>query len=747
MLQELWLQKLDWDESIPLNLETCWIAFKESLLEIHKISMPRFVNISNERNIEIHGFADASSRAYGCCLYVRAIINDVVVVRLLTAKSKVAPTKTRTLPRLELCAAHLLAKLWNIVEPIVKENVKNLTFWSDSEIILHWLKMHPSNLNVFVANRVADIQEYTKNASWRHVPTKENPADIVSRGCNVEELLESIWFEGPKFLLKNSNEWPVNPHFQLNEEQKTLEVKKQKTVLHAFQLESNIIFLLIEKYSSYKIILRIVALIYKFIDLLKHNKNKSISCELSVKDYEWAFLKIVETLQKVQFAEEIKLITKCEPIKSSLQKLNLFNHHFEDDHRKFDLLRVGGRLLNAPINYDSKFPLLLSKNSKFVYLYVQHLHLSNYHAGPTVLKSLLRQKIWLVNAREVTRKVVKDCVHCFRYKPKLLSQIMGNLPADRFLSVRPFLICGVDFCGPVYTTYRIRGKPLYKTYICIFVCFTSKAVHIEPVSDLSTNSFILVLKRFIGRRGLPEKIYSDNATNFVGASNRMKEYRDHFFAEGSQQQLKEFAAERGVQFVFIPPRSPHFGGLWEAAVKSTKTLMYKTVGNANLTFEELATILVEIEAILNSRPLVPMSEDPNDPEALTPAHMLVGASLKALPSQDFGGTNINTLDRFQRISALKQHFWSVFQRDYILEQQNRAKWSKPHESLEVGAMVVVHEDNTPPQKWLLGRVVDVVTGADGKVRVAYIKTRNGLCRRAIHKLAILPSSSSSSLPP
>ncbi|XP_017488266.1 PREDICTED: uncharacterized protein LOC108376560 [Rhagoletis zephyria] len=179
----------------------------------------------------------------------------------------------------------------------------------------------------------------------------------------------------------------------------------------------------------------------------------------------------------------------------------------------------------------------------------------------------------VINARELARKVVHNCILCFRYKPKLLNQIIGDLPSDRLRSVRPFLICGVDFCGPVYTTHKIRGRPPYKSYIAIFVCFNSKAVHIESVSDLSTNAVLSVFKRFVGRRGVS--------------------------------------------------RAPHFGGLWEAAVKSAKHRMLRTIGDTALTFEELSTVLVGVEAILNSRPVVG-SDDPNDGEAITPAHLLIG---------------------------------------------------------------------------------------------------------------------------
>lgn len=315
---------------------------------------------------------------------------------------------------------------------------------------------------------------------------------------------------------------------------------------------------------------------------------------------------------------------------------------------------------------------------------------------------------------------------------------MGNLPADRLRALRPFKICGVDFCGPIHITLKIRGRPPVKMYIAVFVCFTSKAVHLELVTDLSSNCFILCFQRFIGRRGLPEKIYCDNATNFVGASRELRELRDTMLKEA--ETLVSYAADKGVGFIFIPPRAPHFGGLWEAAVKSAKGLLVRTVGKAMLTTEELQTVLVEVEAVLNSRPIAPLSSDPSDGEALTPAHLLIGEGLQALPQGSLPEetAKLPYWKRWQAICGLKQKFWRSWGNDYVRSLQARTKWLEEEPNLAVGNVVMLHEDNLPPLQWLTGRVEAVVPGQDGKIRVAIIKTKNGTYKRAIAKLAKLP---------
>ncbi|XP_054086940.1 uncharacterized protein LOC128921926 [Zeugodacus cucurbitae] len=235
---------------------------------------------------------------------------------------------------------------------------------------------------------------------------------------------------------------------------------------------------------------------------------------------------------------------------------------------------------------------------------------------------------------------------------------------------------------------------------------------------------------------MPTKIFSDNATNFVGADRKLRELTEAFLAQAPE--LKRFAADEGFKFIFIPPRAPHFGGLWEAAVKSAKHHIVRVIGNALLTAEELATLLAEVEAILNSRPLTPLSQDPNDGEAFTPAHLLIGCSLRALPPEKVPVDPVRCCERWQLVCCLKQQFWRQWSKVYLRGLQERNKWLHPTRNMQLNDLVLVHEDNVPPQLWVLGRVVATVEGQDGKVRVADVATKTGTIKRPIHKLALLP---------
>ncbi|XP_050340829.1 uncharacterized protein LOC126767333 [Bactrocera neohumeralis] len=219
---------------------------------------------------------------------------------------------------------------------------------------------------------------------------------------------------------------------------------------------------------------------------------------------------------------------------------------------------------------------------------------------------------------------------------------------------------------------------------------------------------------------MPTKIFSDNATNFVGAERKLRELKEAYLAMGPD--LKRFAADERCSFIFIPPRAPHFVGLWEAAVKSAKHHVVRVIGNVLLTAEELSTLLAEVEAILNSRPLTPLSQDPSDGEALTPAHLLIGCYLRALPPEQ----------------VPVDPFWRQWSKVYLTGLQERNKWLHPTRNLQLNDLVLVHEDNVPPQQWVLGRFVATVEGQDGKVRGADVATKAGTIKRPIHKLALLP---------
>ena len=284
----------------------------------------------------------------------------------------------------------------------------------------------------------------------------------------------------------------------------------------------------------------------------------------------------------------------------------------------------------------------------------------------------------------------------------------------------------------------VRKPITVKTYICVFVSLAVKAVHLEAVSDLTSEAFVAALRRFVARRGCPTLIWSDNGTNFVGANRELKEMHEFLAQQDTGRTVTDVCSTLGIEWRFIPERSPHFGGLWEAAVKSAKTHLRRVVGDVKLTFEELSTVLAQIEACLNSRPLVPANiPDEDSIEVITPGHFLIGRPLCALPDSSFSYRSISLLKRWDLCQSLIRHFWQRWSTEYLASLNKFNKWHHPTRNIQSGDVVILHEDNIMPTKWPLARVVQVHGGKDGLVRVVTVKTAKGTYKRPVTKLALL----------
>lgn len=270
------------------------------------------------------------------------------------------------------------------------------------------------------------------------------------------------------------------------------------------------------------------------------------------------------------------------------------------------------------------------------------------------------------------------------------------------------------------------------------MCFSTKAVHLELVSNLSTQAFLAALRRFVARRGKPKEIFSDCATNFVGASKELKNMHKFSATSQNNEEIAAYLASEQITWHFNPPSAPHFGGLWEAGVKSMKFHMKRIIGNSVLTYEEFSTVLAQIEACLNSRPLCPLSSDPSDLAVLTPGHFLIGAPLTDIPERDISDVPISRLKRWQLTQRVFQHFWKRWSQEYLSSLQQRFKWCKREPNIQTGDLVLIKDQCMSPLRWKLARVVQTHPGPDKCVRVVTLKTSNGELKRPISKLCKLP---------
>jgi hypothetical protein len=298
---------------------------------------------------------------------------------------------------------------------------------------------------------------------------------------------------------------------------------------------------------------------------------------------------------------------------------------------------------------------------------------------------------------------------------------------------------GIDYAGPVLIKYgHVRKPVIVKSYVCVFVSLNVKAVHLELVSNLTSEAFIACLRRFIARRGYPKLLWSDHGSNFIGANREIKELINFLKEEKVQEKISEFCATSHIDWKFIPEHSPHFGGIWEAAVKSFKKHLKRIVGESKLTFEEMNTVLSQIEACLNSRPLTPMNNPDDDGlEPLTPGHFLIGKPLMALPDLTQSCQSMSIMRRWQLCQTMVNHFWKRWSLEYLVTLQRVTKWHQSAKNLMIGDVVVVIEDKMIPTQWPMAKIIDVHPGKDGVVRVVDIKTSTGTYRRPVHKIAKL----------
>ncbi|XP_053596241.1 uncharacterized protein LOC128668099 [Microplitis demolitor] len=731
IMQLLWKAGLAWDESIPISIHSLWAQFRAQLSMIEELRFKRSVAFSGAVDVQLHGFCDASERAYGACIYIRSIDEaGHVRTHLVCSKSRVAPVSSLSLPRLELCAALLLSRLYDVAIKTLLLDIKDVYLWSDSTITLHWINTPPHLLKTFVANRVAEIQRLSHRCHWRHVSSQDNPADSISRGQTPAEFVaNSIWQTGPSWLQCEPSTWPKGAL-------PSIDIPEMKPIIPdrvlCMKIECGLNDLL-EKYHSSHKLKRVVAYVMRFVYNARHKNHRRFD-RLSLQELQQAHDLIIRITQHSAFLKEIKQLKNNEVI-SDNSKLIPLNPYLDEQ----DLLRVGGRLARSSLTKEQQHPLLLPARHYITRLIITEEHVRLKHAGTQATLYSVRQTYWPLDGRNITRKIIYRCITCFRAKPRAADHVMGILPEPRVTPSRPFLRVGVDYCGPLYIKEkRFRNRSRLKVYVAIYVCMSTKAVHLELVSDLTTEAFIGSLRRLFSRRGKSLEIYSDNATNFVGANRELNELQTLFNSEEHKNSVLSFLTSERITWHFIPPRAPHFGGLWEAAVKSFKHHLIRTVGDTLLTFEQLETCVIEIEAILNSRPISPMSSDPNDLLSLTAGHFLVGGPLTSFPQDDLTDTPSNRLSAWQHAQQLKQHFWKRWHKEYLHQLITLSGHLDKSNGLQVGSLVLIVEENLPPLQWALGRITAVHPGADGIIRVVTVKTSTGEYTRCTKRVCPLP---------
>lgn len=737
LMQELWLMNCDWDQPIPPSFQEKWEMYYREMSKIAEFQTARYVFLPKAL-VELHTFCDASESAYGACTYARSIDGKGKIrVELLASKSRVAPLKRITLPRLELCAALIGAQLHSHISSTLQIKLTESRFWSDSTVTLQWLQSPPNTWKTFVANRVSEIQTTTHGSRWSHIAGSCNPADLVSRGMTVDKFLTSeLWKFGPEWLSQPAKHWPAPLNVSASIE--NIEYRKVHVAVRFSKPPVNPMF---TRYSTFNVLVKVTAYCLRFIHnvRIKARTQPLVSTGeptgklLSAEEIAGAKEYLVRLVQAETFREELKELKNGKTV-ARQSPIRLLSPFIDQQ----GVLRVGGRLRLSDQPFSVKHPALLPSYHPFTILLLKSYHIKLLHGGGQLMLATVREEYWPINGRRTIRSVIRACMRCARAEPVPVRQPMGQLPVPRVIPSRPFSVTGIDYAGPIYLRPAHKRACPPKAYMSIFVCFSTKAVHIELVSDLTTSAFLAAFRRFTSRRGLPTHVYSDNGTNFKGARNELQELYRLLQSQEATETIHCRLAEKGITWHMTPPKAPHFGGLWEAAVKVAKKHLHRQLGNSRLSFEDMSTVLCQIEASMNSRPLVPMSDDPNDFNALTPAHFLISTTMHAIPNLDVRQIPANRLDHYQKMQLLHQQFWYRWRTEYLREMQRESYTWAINSNLRDGQLVIMLDEHQAPLKWPLARIVAVHPGPDGVARVVTLKTSKGIVKRPVVKICLLP---------
>ena len=621
ILQEICEEGASWDGAISPSTLARWDRWVSNLSQIEKLEIPRCIKSSIIENAELHVFVDASESGYGACAYV--VITGTEGQKtsaLIMGKSRVSPSKTQTLPRLELTAATVGARMGEMIEKELEIVLRKTVYWSDSAIVLGYLNNRKKRFKTFVANRVAVINECTSPSQWRHVPGKSNPADLASRGFESDDFKSfDLWLKGPEFLL--TGDYPQTSVLPVVCDSDP-EVKREAT---SFAIVPPVASFL-NYYSNFEKLKRAVACLLRYkVFFIKRSRKEACDMAkyLSLLELRNAEKEIVKYLQRNEFSREIDLISSGKHVQKD-SKLAALCPVMRDG-----VLCVGGRLQSADVCTQAKHPAILPSKHHVTRLIINSTHKQQGHMGVNQTLACTRDRFWILCGRQAVKTELKSCVRCRRVQGRTLTQQMAPLRSEQLAPQKPpFTFVAIDFFGPL----RVKVKRSHeKRYGLIITCLTLRAVHIEITHSLSTESFLSALMRFISRRGKPEKIFSDQGGSFVSGERELRESIESF----NQSQIHKTFSQQQIEFHHNTPHSSHKNGAAERMIRSVRKILNSVVNLQLLTDEQLVTVMCECEKILNDRPLTYVSDDVNSLDVLTPSKLLLLRSNACLPAGVF----------------------------------------------------------------------------------------------------------------
>ncbi|KAL7644522.1 UNVERIFIED_CONTAM: hypothetical protein RMT77_005354 [Armadillidium vulgare] len=724
LMRKTWEQEMSWDDEIDEELKTLWEKLRLDLISLKEITFERSCFETEGSNLSLNIFCDAGSSCYGFVMYISS---NTKAPSILWSKGKVAPLKGRTLPCLELLSVFLALKcLPQVLGCFQDSNFKTLNIFSDSQVSLAWiLRGGRKNKSVFIKNRIQDIKIMVSSLKEDHklipefhfVRSEENPADLLTRGLNISEFRKnlSFWQHGPEWLASAPIYWP-DYGWESSENNSSL-------VLTTVNVSTNLPVIKFEKFSNLNVLFRICALLYKFSAL---SRGIDIDCDSKARIY------CLKRMQEESFPKELAFLRRVkedaslnEPPPDLVNNLNLFLDDLE-------LIRSKGRLARSNYyDFDVLNPILMGKNHHLTFLFIRNAHFDCKHLGiQATLTNIRLRGYWITSARNTIRKVISECIVCKKYNSFAFNYPrFTNFSKAQVELFRPYKNVGIDYTKHFWV--KVKGSPQsQKMYILIYTCLSIRAIHLDLVPDMSSESFVKSFQRFVNLYGVPDAVYSDNARSFIQGVNSFESF---VVSENG----KEFLRKNQIKHHRVPLYSPWTASLWERMVKVVKSCLLKTIGRSSVEYFSFITTLSEITDAINSRPLTYTSSS-NDVIPLTPNCFLKPHSKTSMVIRKEDNSDLMAMSpsssRNALIKALKkssdkfEDFRTRWYEEYLLSLREtcrdlyQTRWDN---LVKVDDVVLIRSPIKDRPFWQMGIVTKLMHGDDGKVRSVFVKTPGG----------------------
>ncbi|XP_061185158.1 uncharacterized protein LOC133193208 [Saccostrea echinata] len=697
-----------WDDPLPTATMSAWKLWLEQLTRLDGVHIPWcLLSVSYSKCVgkKLHIFCDASEKAVAACAYIRGMtVDEKISVGFVFGKCKVAPRSGHTIPRLELCASVLAVELGEMLSKELDLPLEDITYYSDSKVVLGYLSNERRSFYVYVCNRVSRIRKSSSPRQWNYVTTDENPADQGTRGLLPEQLCDSLWLKGPDFLKGNTNHFQ-NESFSLVNPEQDSEVRPEIVTLKTMSTKPTLGTSRFSRFGSWLSLVRAITFIKERLRKEARRVDKTSRRESE--------MLIIKEIQHQFYQKELSALHAGRPLPKDSTILTL------SPYLDGGLLRVVGRIKLSDLPVREKTPILIPGKSHIARLLVRHHHKKIYHQGRHLTEGAIRSEgLWISGGKRLVSSIIHHCVTCRKMRGKPLCQKMADLPKVRLTKSPPFTFVGVDVFGPWNViTRRTRGGSAHsKRWAVLFTCLYSRAVHIEVIEEMTSSSFINALRRFVAVRGTVSEFRSDRGTNFVGAAAELQMN----VVNVEDNSLKIFLADKRIVWRFNPPHASHFGGTWERMIGIARRIleaMLMDTKHGKLTHEVLTTFMAEVMAIMNSRPLVPVSTDVEAPFVLSP-QILLTQKTHEVPSE-FQDLDVKDMYRSQwkMVQVMANTFWKRWKNEFLSTLQPRQKWQDSVGNLKDGDVVLLHDKESARNDWPVGIINRVFPSeSDGLIR-------------------------------